>query len=326
MHGSSSPHLVHTRSHEATTGEAPRPFSSVLFSQTNGFDFAGGGGRMQSTTAMLPRHGLRLGRVRSTGHEISLVEQDHFSLLLPLRGLIAVETRGRFWDTRPGTLLAVGTGARRTTAIADSAQGFEAALLMIPIPFLAQTLHARSDRAVPFAGRFATLMAAGGLVARLPLILGELMEAEAQRIDSRRLGHVEGQLLDILGLLLDPEPDEAHAADPSAEARVSRVEAMMEERLAEPLSITALAGELGIGPRLLQMMFQARRGISPRQMLHRFRLRSARQRLLSGAPGLDVTGVALEAGFTHLGRFAHAYRVAFGEWPRQTLLRSRRLA
>jgi transcriptional regulator GlxA family with amidase domain len=38
----------------------------------------------------------------------------------------------------------------------------------------------------------------------------------------------------------------------------------------------------------------------------------------------DVTSIAWSVGFTHLGRFALAYRQAYGESPSQTLRDARR--
>ena len=49
------------------------------------------------------------------------------------------------------------------------------------------------------------------------------------------------------------------------------------------------------------------------------RLEFARQMLIAGAPaGIQVTQVAMDCGFNHLGKFARAYRDRFGEPPSET--------
>jgi AraC-like DNA-binding protein len=40
---------------------------------------------------------------------------------------------------------------------------------------------------------------------------------------------------------------------------------------------------------------------------------------VAATPGTSVEQVARRWGFTHLGRFAHDYRVAFGQLPSATL-------
>ncbi len=48
----------------------------------------------------------------------------------------------------------------------------------------------------------------------------------------------------------------------------------------------------------------------------------ARQALLGPEPASSVTGIALDWGFAHLGRFSVEYRERFGECPSQTLRRA----
>jgi AraC-like DNA-binding protein len=57
-------------------------------------------------------------------------------------------------------------------------------------------------------------------------------------------------------------------------------------------------------------------------LLRTARLKQARLQLDAPRPGATVTEVALDCGFTHLGRFSSEYRRRFGELPSQTLRRA----
>lgn len=52
------------------------------------------------------------------------------------------------------------------------------------------------------------------------------------------------------------------------------------------------------------------------------RLQLVHQRLLQAAADDSVTKIAVDCGFTNLGRFALAYRAKFGASPSDTLKRS----
>jgi transcriptional regulator GlxA family with amidase domain len=58
-------------------------------------------------------------------------------------------------------------------------------------------------------------------------------------------------------------------------------------------------------------------------LLRRTRLLEARAELEAAPPGATVTRVALDCGFTHLGRFSQEYVRRFGERPSETLQRAR---
>ncbi|TKD12539.1 helix-turn-helix transcriptional regulator [Rhodobacter capsulatus] len=105
--------------------------------------------------------------------------------------------------------------------------------------------------------------------------------------------------------------------------RVQRAEAILNAQAGETVSLGAVAAGVGLGLRSLQIVFRATLGVSPRRRLAQIRLDQARARLLDPAPGETVTSIALDCGFTHLGRFPGAYLRAFGELPSQTLKRAR---
>ena len=68
--------------------------------------------------------------------------------------------------------------------------------------------------------------------------------------------------------------------------------------------------------RSLQRHFRREMGLTPKQYVTARRLDLAHRALLDGTPETtDVTAIALELGFRHLGRFAASYRRFYGELP-----------
>jgi AraC family ethanolamine operon transcriptional activator len=109
----------------------------------------------------------------------------------------------------------------------------------------------------------------------------------------------------------------------SREAVVERAELYLRAN-AGPIPVPQLCRIVGLSERGLRNAFQSVRGMSPtRSMLHA-RLLGVR-RELSGQHDVPVTvtDVAVRFGFYELGRFAAAYRRAFGEAPSETLRASR---
>jgi AraC-like DNA-binding protein len=92
---------------------------------------------------------------------------------------------------------------------------------------------------------------------------------------------------------------------------------------AEPgRSFTAaeLAAIAGVGIRVLQESFRQHVGVPPLTYLRRLRLEGVHAELIRSGPGqVSVSEVATRWGFTHLGRFAGAYRDRYGVTPSQTL-------
>jgi AraC-like DNA-binding protein len=106
----------------------------------------------------------------------------------------------------------------------------------------------------------------------------------------------------------------------AAAAAAERMRAAPEE----PIDIPGLARETGVSLRTLQEGFKDLHGRSPTAYLRQIRLELAHERLRDPAATATVTDVALACGFSHLGRFAGAYREHFGLPPSHTLARSRK--
>jgi AraC-like DNA-binding protein len=105
--------------------------------------------------------------------------------------------------------------------------------------------------------------------------------------------------------------------------RMRQLERWVDAHLGETITLDRLCASSGVGGRALQKSMMALRGQSPLEWVAARRLAAARARLLEGAAGVEISRVALDCGFTHLGRFSAAYRQAYGELPSATLAAAR---
>lgn len=102
---------------------------------------------------------------------------------------------------------------------------------------------------------------------------------------------------------------------------VQRAEDYILAHYAEPIALDTLARHASISSRSLHKGFQQHKGLSPISFLRLVRLQHVREALLqarNNAQPVNITRIALNAGFTHLGHFTQAYRRQFGEPPTQT--------
>lgn len=117
--------------------------------------------------------------------------------------------------------------------------------------------------------------------------------------------------------LLSPGP-------PCRPPAVKRVIDAMRTSPATPFTAAALAEIAGVSIRTLQAAFHTHVDMSPMAYLQNVRLERVHAELLTSEPSrTSVTEVAHRWGFTHLGRFATAYRNKYGARPSETLRSAR---
>ena len=97
---------------------------------------------------------------------------------------------------------------------------------------------------------------------------------------------------------------------------------LIEESLAEPISLDSLEGSTGLSLRQLERRFQRDVGISPGE--YRLRLRLARATWLLEHTTRPVTEIALECGFTDCAHFSNVHRKRTGQRPLDVRRRSSR--
>ncbi|GAA0230972.1 hypothetical protein GCM10009527_029430 [Actinomadura nitritigenes] len=102
-------------------------------------------------------------------------------------------------------------------------------------------------------------------------------------------------------------------------APVRRAIAFMEDKAARPISGADIAAAARVSVRSLQYAFREHLGTTPMSHLRQVRLAAAHADLRTADPATTtVTAVAGRWGFLHAGRFAAAYKAAYGHPPSET--------
>ena len=128
---------------------------------------------------------------------------------------------------------------------------------------------------------------------------------------------IDGLLLGQHHTYTDPLSAATSAAPQSV---VARAIDLVHDRPDEPWSTVRLATEVHLSVRALQEGFRREVGMPPMSYVRDVRLHRARDLLRVADPDrTTVAQVAARVGIAHAGRFAAAYRDAFGELPSETL-------
>lgn len=108
-----------------------------------------------------------------------------------------------------------------------------------------------------------------------------------------------------------------------APKHVRAAEHYMQEHYRFNICVEDLVTITGVSPRCLFEGFKKFRNTTPMRYLQQLRLAKVRQALSRPNQSKTVTEVALESGFSQLGRFSVMYKDVFGESPSTTLKNQR---
>jgi AraC-like DNA-binding protein len=101
---------------------------------------------------------------------------------------------------------------------------------------------------------------------------------------------------------------------------IKRSREYIEAHLLEPIQIGEVCHCAATSISKLERMFRHELQMSPSQYILKRRLIAANKALKQNDSGYaNVTQVATDHGFSHLGRFASAYNAHFGELPSKTI-------
>lgn len=203
----------------------------------------------------------------------------------------------------------------------------------VTLAFERATLEAEFRALTGSSRRFALTFEPGlpttaGVGARIQRLVGfifnELNEDDSSLDSPLIAAHYADALIFSL---LEGVPHSCAALLPSriraaAPVHVRLIAEYLEANAAEPVHMAELSKLTGMSVRSIQAGFKATYGCSPMAFLKVRRLELARKRLLCAVPGTtSVAKIALDCGFSHLGRFSGLYRARFGESPSATVRR-----
>lgn len=114
----------------------------------------------------------------------------------------------------------------------------------------------------------------------------------------------------------------ARACSPAIPGIIRRAEAYIRAHVEDPIALHEVAEAAGCSVRSLQLGFRRFRETTPLAAIRLARLEAVRDALRSGDNAGTVTDLALRFGFTNPSRFAHDYKAAFGEAPRDAMRRN----
>ena len=284
-------------------------------------------GYLQVEECALRDRDVVISRLRSTGYRGRWRDDTYFTFVLQDLGRYDLHIAGQDYSMSHGTLLAFRPNERETR-IRPGKTGIRAAItLQVPIArmtALLQGLETSPEAAFPTDG----LALHGDRGKTLARLLPQLAEDIF-----RRTGPLPLRVEQAIKLLIDEilcemigqrvEVPASRKLFPAFH-RVRQAEDLMQAHSDEPISMAKLAEGLGVSLRSLQLAFaEVYGGCSPRDILNRIRLEKARARLLASPQDGQVTTIAMDSGFFHLGRFSQAYARAYGEKPSETLARRR---
>lgn len=270
----------------------------------------------------------KVGRVRSTGHDVSVVVEDQITVLVPLSGTVTCEFHNETFKASANEALVLSPNSRQTR-VASENRKFEAIPLMFPVSdvqLLTEELagSALTRKHLSNFGLTLSLDATfeGRQFLQMVRVLVDELGHDARPLTNNSAQSWSQLLTEKLVILLDTNslielPNTQRQG--AAHRHVLRAEDYIYEHFADIATVADIAKECGISVRLLEMAFKAARSQTPMACLSAVRLDKAR-RVLAAKNGVEsVTQAAMDCGFNHLGRFSVAYKRQFGETPSETL-------
>lgn len=249
-----------------------------------------------------------------------------YSVSLPLTGQQELAAHGRLWLSDQDSGLVLSPHETQDLAIMGNCRKI---IVSIPSPALRQVLEGLLQRPLEAALTFEPQMnAADGDQAAwwrmVKFLLTEMGHAGPLLNHQQMVGDLEQAL--IKGLLLSQPHNYsqalAEAMRPACPHYLLRAKQFIHDSARENIALEDIERAAGVSRYKLFEGFGQHFGHAPMAYLKKYRLEAVRREILSDCSERNVSSIAMNWGFTHLGRFSNDYKQLFGETPSQTLKRA----
>jgi AraC-like DNA-binding protein len=253
------------------------------------------------------------GSVRVTSPALETI----YHLQILLQGHCLWRGRGEEHYFTPGELLLINPDDPVDLTYSDDCEKF---IVKLPATFLDRACSENHWRRPADGIRFASrhnLQQLDGFVNLLGLVCDEAESAQPMTQVQEHYTRIIATKL--LGLLANNVGrDELGESCPSFE----RIAQYIEDNLKQDIGLEQLAEVVRMSPRSLYALFERNAGTTPKHYIRNKKLERVHACLIDPTAKVrNVTEVALDYGFLHLGRFSESYKSTFGELPSDTLRR-----
>lgn len=248
---------------------------------------------------------------------------DHFLVHLALSGETTMWTDGERHRLGPDTLLISSPTAPLRVQMTQTCRHLAVRMpAVVCTEYLSQQLHIPVNRPLEFyAGQDGSRelpLAWRGMLQHI----GEQLRLAPTLMGNRRVQRQYGLLLAelLLGHYCNSYSEQIalHGNDISPR-HVRRAREIIHDSVDETISISALAGQVGVSVRSLQNGFRHFLGLTPLEYVRRHRLEKLHSALMQADGSSNVTELMLECGIVNFGRYAQYYRQQYGCLPSETL-------
>lgn len=242
--------------------------------------------------------------------------EGHLTVLAPI-GTTQLWANGQTVDHRRLLLIQPGEDLHFFT-------GANADVVSMHIPMdqllaTSRTIQSPLETALP-SGTTAIASCPASLDRLTQLMRSAIYRPGGVRASAEASSNLMAALLQVVGSGTEDSSGPRHGRSMETSRILRRAREYVESHLDRPIPIGELCAYAAVSLSKLERTFRRELGMSPTRYILARRL-GAVNRKLKYATSLEirVSGVALDYGFAHLGRFASAYRGHFGELPSETL-------
>ena len=240
-----------------------------------------------------------------------------YHLQILLKGSCLRRGNGQEHVFKPGELLLINPNDPVDLTYSDDCEKF---IIKLPSVLLDRACSENHWRRPVDGIRFASrhnLQQLGGFANLLSLVCDEAESAQPIiQIQEHYTRIIATKLIGLLANNVGRE--ELGESCPSFE----RIAQYIEDNLKQDIALEQLAEVVRMSPRSLYALFERNTGTTPKHYIRNKKLEKVHACLSDPTAKVrNVTEVALDYGFLHLGRFSENYKSTFGELPSNTLRR-----